>query len=71
MIRNIIMNLFQIYCAPDSDEYFGVKEYESHQGKKDSENDSSPVGVKSANNKFYLFKRIKFNVKSTYVHNKT
>ena len=41
-------------CAPDSDEYFGVEEYESHQGKQHCENESSPVGVKSENNKFYL-----------------
>ena len=52
-------------CAPDSDEYFGVEEYESHQGKEHCENESSPVGVKSANNKFDLFKLIKVDVRST------
>ena len=52
-------------CAPDSDEYFGVEEYESHQGKQHCQNESSPVGVKSANNKFDLFKLIKVDVRST------
>ena len=52
-------------CAPDSDEYFGVEENESHQGKQHCENESSPVGVKSANNKFDLFKLIKVDVRST------
>ena len=41
-------------CKPDSDEYFGVEVYESHQGKENGENESSPVRVKSANNMFYL-----------------
>ena len=63
--KYVCLNPSQMDCAPDSDEYFGVEENESHQGKQHCENESSPVGVKSENNKFYLFKLFKIDVKST------
>ena len=48
---------FKMDFIPDSGEYFGVEVYESQQGQENSENESSPVCVKSASNKFYpIFK---------------